>query len=305
MSNRSLRRRIGLCEPPRTLACLLIVHVVACAGSDSGAPSATRPDESRDSGGAGEGDGGIRMDAAAPDEVEPGMSETREEVRDGGIVLVHPDGAISAVLWPDGMLITDPVPCTSDRDCPAVKCLPEIGYCDIPGEVPAPTPAGTPSDEALACDEDLDCRLVPRSAEHCCAPCDLTAGDVLAVNAGAAARLFVEVCGEPSCTPCNADDGLEVRAACRSSRCTVLPLSGGEATRCMQHSDCSVRAKQCCECGASTGPGDLVAISDHVTFRRFACSGNEECDDCAVTYPPEVLALCDNYACTLADPRPF
>ncbi|MDD9934225.1 MAG: hypothetical protein OXT09_11510 [Myxococcales bacterium] len=159
--------------------------------------------------------------------------------------------------------------------------------------------------ELAACEVTSECVLAP---SVCCGRCgELTLEDVVPINDSAAQVHHMRICGEDfgcptiACLPVPPT----VMATCEAGQCTEVLLAEHPAFQCNSDSDCRVRAVSCCECGARTDPGALVAISDERAFVELRCDPDFGCDDCAPSYPPEAVAACEAGHCVLRDSRMF
>jgi hypothetical protein len=63
---------------------------------------------------------------------------------------------------------------------------------------------------------------------------------------------------------------------------------------CTEDVDCRLRVTQCCECGGSTAPWDLVAVaaSKEALYVDLVCDAGQACDECLPQYPTDVEAFC-------------
>jgi hypothetical protein len=241
-----------------------------------------------------------------------------KEQTDAEVLYLHPDG---------GGLI-ERIECDSSSDCPeGAQCLPS-GYCDLslvdqdilesnsggagsarvfdPRELDAAfilSKLDEPQKEnsVNSCSDNSDCELVPMDCCYSCEP-EYSTFDVFNREGAAQER---ERCREVACE--DECEGLllpTLKALCIQGSCVKMDLKYNTASSCEIHSDCRVRSVECCECGASTAAGNLIATSDEAAYRNLVCDADQACDDCIPNYPPEVTAVCIANRCQIADPRP-
>ena len=163
-------------------------------------------------------------------------------------------------------------------------------------------------EEALkSCEVPSDCVLMQNTCCGICGP--LGPADVTAVNVSAFDVQRRKVCGEGDVgcpgIAC-AQRSPTMLATCEAGRCAAVELAQHPATQCSTASQCRVRAVACCECGATTGPASLVAVSDEAAFTELLCNPvDSACRDCAPVYPSEATAACESSSCVVRDPRMF
>ena len=171
--------------------------------------------------------------------------------------------------------------------------LPGLHACDTFGSAP----------DRTACSNPSECTLIDNA---CCGTCGaLSLDNVTAINRRSLDEQRAEQCGEDLfCNPifCPAQAPLVV-ATCRAGRCTAIPLTREPVAACVNDADCHVRATACCECGASTDPGRLVAVSDRGAFGALVCGPDTACPECEASYPEEVTASCIAGSCQILDRR--
>ena len=193
------------------------------------------------------------------------------------------------------------------------------GFNTVFGERPSPGCYTGPScDDAGAIDPDAglaeqracqahgDCMIMPLI----CCPCgELEPRDVTSINADYAQSFFTKQCGQSVSCPAIACPTLPPRyiATCIAGLCTAVDLEDHPSTECTQPSDCRVRAAECCECGAITSVGQLVATSDGQAFSELVCEPQTGCPECEGVYPDEATVTCNaEQRCELMDSRaPF
>jgi len=237
---------------------------------------------------------------------------------DSGVVSENPNDSNTSITLRDAETVSITIPCASDYDCPNFEpCLPS-GYCDLsltdgagieqgidlPEQVDA---AGLldifidKEDSDRGCTVNADCEIVPLNCCYTCDP-DLSTFDVF--NRAGAERER-DRCGD---TVCDSEcEGLvlpTLAAVCARGKCVKHDLGYNELSYCSIDDDCHIRSAGCCECGASTAPGYLIAVSDESAYQDLVCEADQICEDCTVEYPPEVFALCSQGRCQVADPRP-
>ncbi len=143
------------------------------------------------------------------------------------------------------------------------------------------------------CAKPSDCILTSRS---CCGQCGTaTREDSVAIRADAANAYREGVCGEDvGCPGCFAQQDPTLIATCVAGNCEVVDLRTDSVSTCNTDSQCRVRASECCECGASTDPQHLIAISSTSGGRieTLLCDPEFGCPECAPVYPDNVRAEC-------------
>lgn len=160
--------------------------------------------------------------------------------------------------------------------------------------------AGTDAKEAdanvepTACDEPADCVVTSVS---CCGSCGVpTRDDITAVHVDDLEAHRAAACGDEwTCPACAAMPDPTLFATCANKRCEVVDLLAVDAGQCVEATDCIVRATACCECGADTSIGNVVAInaSRRSEYEALVCPMDVACPECAPVYDPRSSASCD------------
>ena len=145
----------------------------------------------------------------------------------------------------------------------------------------------------FACEAAEDCLVTHAS---CCGVCGAYApDDVIALNRDEAQSYREEQCG-PSfgCPECDAATVPSIAIGCVAGRCQLRPLDP-DLTACTADDDCTIRTRQCCECGA---PAEYVALSIEARSRYEAlvCAPQQACGDCEGSYG-DVAAECNDGRC--------
>jgi hypothetical protein len=157
--------------------------------------------------------------------------------------------------------------------------------------------------EQRACQVHGDCVIMPLI----CCPCgELEPRDVSSINTDNAPSFFDRQCGENVACPAIECPTLPPRyiATCVAGTCIAVDLEDHRSTECTQPSDCRVRAAECCECGAITSVGQLVATSDGQAFSELVCEPQTGCPECEGVYPDEATVTCNSeQRCELMDSR--
>lgn len=152
---------------------------------------------------------------------------------------------------------------------------------------------GSAHPELRGCTVSTDCVVVP---ETCCGQCGVAArDDAIALREENRAEYRDLVCEDaPPCLPCAGDPDPTLVATCVAGLCEVVDLLEQEVTACSVNDDCRLRAQACCECGAGTGPGGLIALrSDAVpAYQALVCPPDGGCAGCVPLYPDEAEAVC-------------
>jgi hypothetical protein len=176
---------------------------------------------------------------------------------------------------------------------------------DVPADPGADEDAGP---DGSACAVPSECVL---AIVDCCGPCGLPAlADYDAVNEEFVDEHFAAVCTDPDpiCPACGVFPNPELMATCEAGRCTGVDIGAEDITRCTDGSECRVRAAECCECGASMSPDNLVAIrADAVMdYTALLCDPDQGCLECMPVYPVDVQARCgeDGHCETWIVPTP-
>ncbi|MBM4362677.1 MAG: hypothetical protein FJ104_08345 [Deltaproteobacteria bacterium] len=168
-----------------------------------------------------------------------------------------------------------------------------------------PDPDFLPTRPGTECARSSDCELVVTA---CCLPCgeEAFASAFTALSSSAAAEYRREACGSAVCEACASSPPGSFVALCSEHGCAVTSaesLSG--ASECSTDSDCSLRAKTCCECESPMAPGDVIAVSSVETYQRVICDGAfAPCPVCQIEYPPDVSPMCVGGRCRAVDARP-
>ncbi len=166
---------------------------------------------------------------------------------------------------------------------------------------------GVPPATYDSCDVPSDCVL---TANTCCGVCGApTRSDVAAVNADMTMDYYLDVAcpaartAPPPCPDCAGMPNPNLIVTCIDSRCRVVDLASDPPyAECTADSDCIVRARDCCECGADLSPFNLVAIaaSELSSFEGLVCDPMSACPECAPVYPTDIGAACNDGFCALA-----
>jgi len=166
---------------------------------------------------------------------------------------------------------------------------------------PPPTPGYT------LCDVPSDCVV---TANTCCGVCGRpTAGDVAAVNGDRQSDYYLDVaCPEaraepPICPGCASMPNASLVAGCDLTRtCSLVDIENDrDLVGCTTDDECIVRVPDCCECGADTSIGNLVAIhrDRRADLEAIVCDPGTGCLECAPMYPSDVTAVCASGLCRL------
>lgn len=145
---------------------------------------------------------------------------------------------------------------------------------------------------AHACHAADECALVPRS---CCGQCGQPAsGDVRAVLASAVTT--PGRCEGVGCPRCHADPDPLLVAYCASGTCRALDLHTSPLTRCSADTDCVVRPRGCCECGAT----EWIAVraSQSSAYALRVCGPVSTCPECVGR--ALVAAVCREGHCAMS-----
>lgn len=170
-------------------------------------------------------------------------------------------------------------------------------------------PSGSGGQVAVdrSCQTGTDCSLL---SETCCGTCGAPRlDDMTSVSKGSEAAYRDSVCEEPAiCPSCAAFPNPNLYASCEANTCVAQDLTQEPASECTSDSDCRIRAASCCECGAGTGPGELVALNPETAsdYLSEVCDPLADCATCAPSYPEEASAVCESGHCRVLDSRsPF
>ena len=146
------------------------------------------------------------------------------------------------------------------------------------------------------CEVPSDCALVAGTCCLCGVP---ELEDLTAINAGEAAEWSRALCAmEPPCG-CPSAMNPNLVATCESGTCVAIDVREHAVSECSGDTDCLVRATECCECGASTDPENLIAVGQTGGYQALVCDPMTGCPECIPFYPPEVAARCAGGHCAL------
>lgn len=151
-----------------------------------------------------------------------------------------------------------------------------------------------PECDIAACAGNEDCQL---AWDTCCGVCSTpTLDDYDAINSDAFDAHREMVCPEPvPCPRCAEGFNPNLGASCQAGTCEGYDLSTLALTECTEASDCRVRTRDCCECGADTSFFNLMAIraDGNADYEALVCPSDSGCLECAPVYPEDVVALCN------------
>lgn len=187
--------------------------------------------------------------------------------------------------------------CETSQDCEGDRfCY--RGQCSE-GLVPDRDGGEEPAQEDKICTYHSDCRLV---GKNCCY-CSHSADEFWALEIEAAER-FLEQCEDDiRCACVLLPQNPFIRAACRDGQCqSVDVIEPAEVSGCEEHSDCQLRAANCCECEENPTTTRLVAVSDPEKYQELMCNGIETCSACQPLYSEETKTFCDRGVCAVANP---
>lgn len=160
--------------------------------------------------------------------------------------------------------------------------------------------AGNAPSDFTHCSVPSDCVLRPTSCCVCGAP---ELDEVAAVNADHAQEYVDAICpGGPACA-CPSAPNPNLLATCVEGTCRAIDVREDDASSCTSDDDCRVRATACCECGANTSPGTLIAVRSDGSYSTLVCDPGTACDECAPVYPPEATTSCESGNCAFHDSR--
>jgi hypothetical protein len=173
------------------------------------------------------------------------------------------------------------------------------------------TPAGSdgsaPPDSLTACEASSDCVVIPRS---CCGQCGAaTRDDGFAVNRFQAAAYGDMACaGGGGCPACAAPQDPTLAATCRAGRCEMVDITMQPLTECTEDSQCTLRSRDCCECGGDVSPSGLIAIraDAEAAYMTLVCDDGPStgCPECEPIYPVGPIAACSGSGhCQVLRPR--
>jgi hypothetical protein len=155
------------------------------------------------------------------------------------------------------------------------------------------------------CTQPSECTVVDVS---CCASCQPTAADLVAINSSKTLEYFNQrACTDAICDPCNSD-GLSDRtffgASCDQGRCVVFDARQNALTECNVSDDCKLRAGLgCCE-GCGGNPSFTVAVSKDADLESLVCGAPVPCPQCGQIFPSDFKADCvDGRCATVVVPR--
>jgi len=154
------------------------------------------------------------------------------------------------------------------------------------------------------CGKPQDCVLLPSA---CCAACEPTKRDAVAVSATRQAEAMRRICPvQPACAPCApvAPDPLHaiLRADCVDKRCVVIDLREAPETACASPLDCKLTASSCCGgCGADPSGYVSLSASDDPYGGQPRCSA--KCRACTDTTSPEAFCASDGHCAVREIPR--
>ena len=160
--------------------------------------------------------------------------------------------------------------------------------------------AGDPVEEGenpdwAACQVPSDCVIV---SNGCCDICGMpTLNEVDGVNKSLLDEHYDDVCGDPvPCPQCITMPNPELIATCRDGFCVAMDVGAENLTACTSGEECVIRTPECCECGADTTPGVLIAIrsDSRRELEELVCDPDVDCAMCAPVYPDNVEAVCDD-----------
>jgi hypothetical protein len=147
-------------------------------------------------------------------------------------------------------------------------------------------------ERAQRCDKSSDCAWVQSS----CACLYLTLQDVTAIREDFIDRVTL------SCDQrCSTLPAPYLIPRCESGRCEVIDLGQRPESECATVGDCSLRVRECCECGGNTAVDAVIALP-HGSFSAYQALVCDEpaptCDACLPSYPPtEGLGLIAQMQC--------
>lgn len=141
------------------------------------------------------------------------------------------------------------------------------------------------------CGANSECVL---AANTCCGVCGKPAlTDVDAVNKTQLGAHRTDVCPKPvPCPQCLTSTNPDLLATCDAGRCKALDVHTLPATACSRDDECRLRVTGCCECGGSTEPAQLIAVSNPSLYVNLVCDPSQACPACAPVYPTSVEAYC-------------
>jgi hypothetical protein len=154
-------------------------------------------------------------------------------------------------------------------------------------DIPPPDPTW------VTCAVNSECSLI---TDDCCGACgEPGLDDVVAVNRRYESDYRQRLCPHPvACAACPTESAPNLLASCVGGHCFEIDVRAHRASACERDEDCRLRTTGCCECGGSTAPYDLIAISaaDEAPYRELVCDPRQACPECAPVYPAEAEAYC-------------
>lgn len=143
------------------------------------------------------------------------------------------------------------------------------------------------------CTYPTDCILHSAS---CCGDCGAyTRDDIISLTSEDLAQYLDENCSQKGCPGCYKAPNPSLFADCsKEGQCTWIDIYdpnqdyATEYTRCSTDSDCVLRARECCECGAMISLENIVAIRKDklADFEKLVCKPGTGCTECAADYFP-------------------
>jgi len=191
---------------------------------------------------------------------------------------------------------------SSNRDADAdaqADPLPDSDAGDVPAddaEIFQDTNEEEAAQDWTACTAPSECVF---TIIDCCGPCGVPSlSDYDAVNADFVDEHYGAVCTDPDpiCPGCAVMPNPELITTCDATgHCLGLDTGAEDLSLCTSNEDCRIRARDCCECGASMSPENLIAIRTDSTaeYEDLVCDPDMGCPECAPEYPADVQAICD------------
>jgi hypothetical protein len=143
------------------------------------------------------------------------------------------------------------------------------------------------------CEYNSECIVVPQS---CCGSCGAaTRGDALALHRDEASAYRDRTCQGMGCPGCSMIQDPTLVGTCNARGiCEVVDLHEHQAAQCSQDGDCSLRTRECCECGGDATRSGLIAIrsDSEGDYTELVCDESAACPECAPSYPDEASATC-------------
>ena len=143
------------------------------------------------------------------------------------------------------------------------------------------------------CTEPTDCIIESNS---CCDVCgEPSLGDVDAVNKKFTSEHFDDVCPVPQpCPRCVSAINPDLIGICQQNFCEALDVREEPFTSCRNDSDCTLRTRECCECGGTTDASMLIAVSvtGSQEYASLVCPAGTFCPQCIPQYPENAKAVC-------------